>query len=191
VSILPIPSIKIYTEPAKLSIDGDLGQYDMKQPRPGFELEQPKAKMEIQSPRGDLEIDQSKAWDALGLANNLEVMSRIYSQAPNIALQGIAKIVEDGNKMGDLRNRSNVIADLAQEVKVSFPEFDYVGEASYDNVDIHYTAHKAEINVTPSEIVLNAKVNNPQVEYKRGKLDIYVQNYGKIEITPPQVDTKY
>lgn len=187
--MVDIPRIQIHPTHAQLRIDGDLGQYDMKQPRPTFEIETTPATQEIRQPRGEMDINQDKAWDALGLGNNLETMLRIYSQAPNIALQGIAKIVENGNRMAAIHLKANVIADMASEVRVSFPEFNYQGDASYDNVDIFYTAQKAEINAERGQINLNAKFNMPEINYNRGKLDIYMTQYPKIEITPPQIDS--
>lgn len=186
-----IPQIQIKTTPARMSIDADLGRYEMKQPRPTFELEQPQAKMEISSPRGELEIDQDKAWDALGLTNILEVMNRIFDQTKNLVLEAIGHIVDEGNQMGDIaKNKQLMIPELAKDVTVSFPQFQYTGEASYDNVDIHYTARKAEINVTPSSIQLTTHPNRPEVNYTRGKLDIYMQHYGQVEITPPALDAR-
>ena len=185
---MSIPRLLIHQEYARIGIDADLGEYEMKQPRPTFELQQTPAKQEMRQPQGDLQIDQSKAWDALALGNNLQMMSRIYSQAPQIALQGIAKIVEDGNRMAAIHLGGNPIADMGQEVTVSFPELDYAGPASYDNVDIHYTARKPEINTERGTINLNARVNKPEVEYHRGKLDIYLLQRNKVEFTPPAID---
>ncbi|PYI51178.1 DUF6470 family protein [Paenibacillus flagellatus] len=186
-----IPQIQISQQYARIGIDADLGRYEMKQPRPTFELEQPQATMEMRQPLGELEIDQSKAWDALGRANILVVMNRIYSQARDIALQGIAKIVEDGNRMAAINKTSaDAIPELASDVTVSFPDFQYAGEAAFDNVDIQYTARKPEVRITPGQIKLNTHPNPPEVEYFRGKLDIYMQQYNKVEITPPAIDIR-
>ena len=186
-----IPQIQISQRYARIGIDADLGRYEMKQPRPTFELQQPKAKMDMKQPRGEMDIDQSKAWDALARTPILEVMNRIYGQARSVAMDAIAKIVEDGNRMAAIHKyKESAIPELAQDVRVSFPEMQYAGEASYDNVDINYTARKAEIEVTPGEIQLNSHPNPPEVEYFRGKLDIYLQQRNSIEITPPAIDTK-
>jgi hypothetical protein len=186
-----IPQIQISTTYARMSIDGDLGQFEIKQPRPTFEMEQPPAKMEIHSPRGELEIDQSKAWDALALTNILEVMNRIFDQTKNLVLEAIGHIVDEGNQMANIaKNKQLMIPELAKDVTVSFPNFQYAGEASFDNVDIHYTARKAEINVTPSSVQFTPHLNPPEVNYTRGKLDIYMLQYGKVEITPPALDAR-
>src|SRR5690606_38756967 len=118
--------------------------------------------------------------------NILEVMNRIFDQTKNIVLDAIAHIVDEGNQMGNIaKNKQLMIPELAKDVTISFPDFQYAGEASYDNVDITYTARKPEIDVTPSSIELTSFPNPPEVNYNRGKLDIYMQQYNKVEITPP------
>ena len=186
-----IPQIQISQQYAKLGIDADLGRYEMKQPRPAFELRQAKATLEMRQPQGELEIDQSKAWDALARTNILEVMHRIYGQARELAMQGIVRIVEDGNRMAAINKTSaDAIPELASDVRVSFPEMEYAGEAAFDNVDIHYTPHKPEIEITPGQVQLSSHPNPPQVEYYRGKLDIYMLQYNKVEIIPPEIDIR-
>jgi hypothetical protein len=185
---MSIGQIQIRQTPALIGIDADPGTQNIRQPKATFEMETERPKQEIRQPQGDLQIDQTRAWDALGVGPILEAMSRIYSQAKNVALQGVARIVENGNRMGDLRYKGNPIADMAEQLKFEHFEFDYYGEASYDNVDIHYTMHKPEITVEDGQVHLNTRVNPPEISYNRGKLDIYIRQYPKVEYTPPQID---
>ncbi|MEK3719073.1 DUF6470 family protein [Paenibacillus sp. FSL H8-0034] len=188
--MFPIPQLQIRTENASYSLDTDLGQQQIKQPRPTQEIEQVPAQMDIKQPKGTLEIDQKKAWDALGLAKNTEVMLRIYSGARDVWLQGIAKRVEDGNRMWAIHEGGNAIKEIGQDFRVSFPELDFPGEASYDNVDIHYQAGDPDIQVQEGGAKITARVNAPEVSYDRGKFDFQMLSYAKIEFTPPQIDTR-
>ncbi|WP_246314727.1 DUF6470 family protein [Paenibacillus foliorum] len=189
--MFPLPSIQIRQEYAQIGIDADLGQYEMRQPRPTMEMQQTSTKLEMHQPNGELEIDQSKAWDALGLPGTLEVMNRIYSQSRDIALQGIARRVEDGNRMYAIHKGGNPIADIAVErSQISgFSELDFVGEAAYDNVDIHFNRRAPEIQAERGGVQINTQVNRPEIEYHRGKLEYSMLRWGKVEITPPQIDT--
>ncbi|MEF3305164.1 DUF6470 family protein [Paenibacillus sp. GYB003] len=185
-----VSMIQIRQVPAKLSIDADLGKQDIRQPRATFELEADPPKVEIRQHRGELEIDQGKAWDALGMGNILESMRRIASQAHNVALQGIARIVENGNRLAQIHLDTNPIAENAEQLKFEHFEFDYYGPASYDNVDITYTARKPDILPIEGKVRLNTHPNKPEIDYARGKLDIYMVQYPKVEITPPRIDLK-
>lgn len=185
-----IPAISIRQYPAKLGIDADLGKQSIEQPRATVEIQTEKPQTEIYSPRGDLEIDQTRAWEALGLGNIMESLQAIYREARNVGMEGIARRVEYGNRLARIQDGGNPIADHARELSFEFYEFNYVGEASIDNVDISYTAHKPEINVTEGKVHFNTQYNKPVVSYDRGKLDIYMMDYGRVEITPPQIDLR-
>ncbi|WP_201305401.1 DUF6470 family protein [Paenibacillus puerhi] len=186
--MVSFPHIQIRQTPALIGIDADLGTQDIRQPRATFEMTTERPQQEIRQPRGELEIDQTKAWDALGRGPVLESFNRIYSQAHQIAMQGIARIVENGNRLAQIHLKTNAIADNAEQIRYNFSEFDIVGEASYDNVDIFYTARRPEINVIDGKVNLQTHPNRPEYEYYRGKLDIYMQQYPKVEITPPEID---
>lgn len=184
-----IPQIQIRQQYAKLGIEAGRGQQQLQQPRPGMEIETTPTRMEVTSRGPELRIDQSRAWDALGRGGNLEVMSRIYSQARQVAMEGIARIAQNGDRMAAIHQSFDVIADIAQEQAFRpLPDMNVVGYASFDNVDIHYTAHKPDIQWTDGQVDIRARVNPPIHQYERGKLDIYMIQYGKVDIIPPMLD---
>lgn len=183
-----IPTVQIRQYPAKLAIDADLGTQSIRQPRATLEIRTDPPKVEMKQPRGELTIDQSKAWDALGVGPVLEAFHRIASQARNVAMQGIARIVENGNRLAQIHLDTNPIADIAEQLQFERFEFDYYGSASYDNVDISYTAHKPEITPIEGKVNLYTHPNKPEIEYMRGKLDIYLSQYPRVEMTPPRID---
>lgn len=187
---LPIPQIQIRQQNARLGIDADIGKLDIKQPRATFEMTTELPKLEIHSEQGKLYIDSSKAWDALGHGPALETMSKIYSRAHEVALQGIAKIVEDGNRLAAIQDGGNAIAEIAKERGAEFFEFEFMGDASMDNVDVHYEPGKLDIQVKEGKVNLDTHPNPPEINYTRGKLDIYMMQYPKVEIIPPQIDIK-
>ncbi|MCU6708442.1 DUF6470 family protein [Paenibacillus sp. J5C_2022] len=183
-----IPHIQIRTQHAALSIDADIGKQHLEQPRPTVHMEQPRAEQSIRTAAGRLEINQDRVWDALALGNNLETMHKIYSMASDIALQGLARIVEKGNQMAAIHLGGNPIAESASEWQRTFPEFDFRGEASFDNIDFHYTPAEVSIETTPGKVNMDVQVNPPVHRYERGKLDIYMSQYPRVDITPPQID---
>lgn len=185
---MPIGQIQIRTEPAKLQYDVGPGRYDIRQPRPTVDMRQPRADLRLEQPLGMMTVDSSRAWDALGVGGNLEMMNRIYSQLPDIARQGVAKIVERGNRLAEIHNPADPVPELAQDWHVSFPEFDTSGEASYDNVDIHYEPARPVIEASANAVEINVQVNPPIVQYERGPTNFEMAQYGKVEITPPSID---
>jgi len=188
--VVAFPSISIHQQYAQLGIDADQAALEQRQPKATYEMKRKAPQLQIESPRGDLQIDQSKAWDALCLGGHLGTMNKIYSEARNIALQGIAKIVERGNSLGNLAAGGNPIVENAKQLFSERSEFNIAGLASSDNVDIRYTAQKPKIEVIDGSIDVNARVNKPELNVVRGKLDIYMLQYPRVEITPPQLDLK-
>jgi hypothetical protein len=176
-----LPSVSIQQQNARIGIDADLGKQSIRQPKASFELRTERPQLSISQPPGELKIDQSKAWDALGLGGSLTVMSRIYGQASDIALQGIRRIVEKGNQLTAIHQDTNPIADMAAQIRFRFHEYDFVGPASVDNVDISYTAKAPIIESKNGRVNLQTHPNPVEHTYTRGKLDIYMTQYASIK----------
>lgn len=185
-----ISFIRIEHQPGKIGIDVQRGQMEIRQPQATVEMHTSPLKIEISSPQGELRIDQSKAWDALGSGSNATFMSRIYSEAKQIALQGIARIVENGNRMAAIHQNTDAIADIAAEQAFESGGVNVLGEASYDNVDIDYIAHKPEFAVDRGSVDVHITANKPEISYIPGKVSIYMQQVPRIEMIPPQIDMK-
>ncbi|CAG7633989.1 putative protein YviE [Paenibacillus solanacearum] len=184
-----IPQIRINQQYSRIGIDTEPGHYEIKQPGPDQQYKTTPSRLEMESPSGELSIDSSKAWDALGIGSNYRLMDTIVSEARRIALQGIARRVEDGNRMADLTNKNDPIPEFAMR---AFDDLDieYRTSAAPDNVSIQYVARKPNIQFTPATLDIQTKVNAPSIEYVRGKLDIYLAQKAFIEIIPPEMDLK-
>ena len=183
-----LPHIQIRTEAARIGIEAPRGAQQLEQPRATLEMRQIRPELNTQRTDGYLEVNQDRAWDALALGNNLETMSKIYSMASNIALQGLARIVENGNRMAAIHHDVNPFAEMASDWKRTFPEFDFRGPASVLNVDMRYTPGKLSFQPERGRIDINTAVNAPIHDYRAGQVSIYMQQYGQVEIIPPKLD---
>jgi len=187
---MAIGQIQIQQQPALIGINIKQAEQSIEQPQATIDMRQIPAKLSIDQPAGILEINQDKAWDALGLANNLEISSRIYSQATEIALQGVARRMQEGNQLGDIAHvKSNPIPEMVKDWRDSGPLLPVVGMASIDNVDISYTPGKLDISVEQGGVDVHVTPNRPIHEYTPGKAEIYMQQYASVQITPPSIDT--
>ncbi|GIP35598.1 DUF6470 family protein [Paenibacillus sp. J2TS4] len=188
--MIPFPSIQIRQQYGKIGIDADLGQYTIRQPKATLEIQTTAAQLEIESPPMEFEVDQNRAWDAINGGKYERFNNRIYSQMPDILLEGIALMVEKGNRMAAIHVRTNAIADSAESAQYNHAKVQYFGPASFDNVDVYITTHKPIIRMIEGGVDIYSRPNRPEIEYERGKLDIYMRQYAQLEIIPPQVDTK-
>ncbi|MDB5052778.1 MAG: hypothetical protein JWM44_828 [Bacilli bacterium] len=186
--ILEFLRLSIHQTYAQIGVDTHLARADITSPQGELSIHSSSANMDIVSPRGQLEVDSSVAWSALGKTPTMQWNNSIYSQVKDIALQAIAKIVEDGNRMATITNPNNAIAEIAQDTSSPFSEIQYVGEASYLNMKMQYQANPVQINVEPQKADIQYKVNKPEVQYQRGKVDVYMKNMNSIEMHVSQYD---
>jgi hypothetical protein len=185
---MQLPQIQIRQQQAQLYIDADLGKQSIEQPKATIDMRQIAPEQHFSTTRGQLQVNQDRAWEALGIGNHLKAMSTIYSMSSDIALQGLARIVQKGDQMAAIHLGGNPIAEMALDWKRTFPEFDFRGPASFLNVDVSYTPGELTRETTPGRVELNVQVNRPIHQYERGKLDIHMSQYPKVEIIPPQID---
>ncbi|WP_442602609.1 DUF6470 family protein [Paenibacillus sp. KN14-4R] len=182
------PIVQIHTQNAKLGIVANRGVLDIEQPRATMEMKTTRPQLDIHSENGELRIDQSRAWDALGAGGTLKMLQSIYQEARRVGMEGVARIVQDGNRMAAIQNKADAFVELAAFRPQQFNEFNYLGDASFDNVDIDYIPHKPDIRVQDGQLSIDTQVNNPIVNSHSGKLDIYMIQYQQIQFTPPQID---
>lgn len=184
------PILQIRQTPAVIGIDADLGSFSINQPKAEVNISTTAGKWDIQTFKPELSIDQSRAWAAYNGGNMFEMNKRIYSGIQQLYLQGIARKVEQGNRMVEFFKPANSIADVygTDTEPNSFPEMR--GPASFDNVDVHVKTRAPQIGFSPSKVNIKVNVHRPEIEYTRGKLDIYMQQYASLQFIPPEVDAQ-
>lgn len=188
--MVSMPIVQIRQTYAKIGIDADLGEQSIRQPRPDFQITTKPAQLDTTYRKGDLTIDQSQAWEALGKGDVFQFTQRVADEAKSLALQGIAKRVEAGNRLWAIHKGGNPIADMAVESFFDDFKFNYEGPFSTDNVDIQYTPIRPDVNYEPGSLDVQAKVNSPEINYTPGKLNIYMIQKNSIQMIPPQLDIR-
>ncbi|MFC0212907.1 DUF6470 family protein [Paenibacillus chartarius] len=172
----------------QIGIQTNEGSVSMESTRGEMQIQQPPAKVEMQSPAAVLTIDSSAAWDALGVGPNLATMSRIYSQSSSIALQAIAKIVADGNRMAQITNPNNAFAELAADVFERESPIQIAGEPGYNNVKVQIEAQKPTIDIQAQKPVIQYTPGNVNIQYTPGNVDIYMRQQNSIKISVSRYD---
>lgn len=185
---MSIPQIQIHQQPSILSIAADLGSYSMEQPRAEQTIRSAPAKLDIRQPVSTLEVDQKRAWKAYNGGPALEMNQQIYSQLSSLFLQGIARRMQEGHQMASIHIPGNTIANIKGKAWDRDDFVEFRGPASFDNVDIRFDLQKAEYQYVEGSLEIDVQVRRPEVEYTRGRLDIAVQQYAKVEITPPSFE---
>lgn len=183
-----ISILQIRQQQGLLGIDADLGQYSIRQPKADLQIESNPATIRIDQHQPELSIDQSRAHAAITGGPQLEMTRRLYSSVKQIYLEGIAKRVEQGNRMTEFFKPGNTIAEVYGKEQALPNLGEYRGEASIDNVDIHFYIRPMDIEIEKGSVDIGVRVNKPEIEYQRGKLQIYMMRYPSIQFIPPEVD---
>lgn len=183
-----LPVVQIRTTPSILNMDADPGQYSIRQPKAEVQLHTKPAKLTVQSHPIELNVDQSRAFSAYNGGNMIDMNARIYSGIQQKFLQNIASRVEQGNQLAAIHKPGNTIANIMGTDWKPQPFPETRTPASFDNVDIRINTRPPDISYDPAVSEMNVIVNKPEIEYQRGKLDIYVKQYASVQYTPPAID---
>lgn len=183
-----LPVLQIRTTPTVLSIDADPGQFSIRQPKAEVQLNTRPAKLTVESHPMRLSVDQSKAFSAYTGGNMIDMNARIYSGIQQIFLQNMAERVQQGNELAAIHKPGNTIANIIGSDWQARPFPETRTPASSGNVETRVYTQAPDINFTPAVSEMNVIVNRPEIEYNRGKLDIYVKQYASIQYTPPAID---
>ncbi|WP_339179832.1 DUF6470 family protein [Paenibacillus sp. FSL R5-0701] len=183
-----LPVVQIRTTPSLLSIDADPGQYSIRQPKAEVKLNTRPSKLTVESHPIRLNVDQSKAFSAYTGGNMIDMNARIYSGIEQQFLQNMANRVQQGNQLAAIHKPGNTIANIIGTDWQPQPFPETRTPASFDNVDIRIETRPPDIRFQAAVSEMNVTVNRPEIEYQRGKLDIYVKQYASIQYTPPTVD---
>ena len=183
-----LPILQINTTPSLLQIDADPGQYSIRQPKADVQMYTRPSKLTVESHPIRFEVDQSRALSAYTGGNMIEMNARIYSGIEKIYLENMAERVQQGNELAAIHKPGNTIANIVGTNWKSKPFPEIRTPASMDNVDIRIETRAPSIRFESAVSELSVTVNKPEIEYQRGKLDIYVKQYASIEFTPPAID---
>ncbi|MFD0714958.1 DUF6470 family protein [Paenibacillus sp. GCM10027626] len=186
-----LPIIQATSQQGKIAIESELGHYNIRSRPADLQIETTRPQISASTPAPDLDIDSSRMWEAFNGGKPEVFWNKIYSQMPEIALQAIARIVERGNQMGDLRIQRNPIPDLAYEAAFE-PKapLQIFGPATPHNVDIHFTVHKPDVEVTPGRVDVRVQVNRPEIEYQRRDVKVTMEQYPRVQFYVPNVDIR-
>ncbi|MCC3374077.1 DUF6470 family protein [Cohnella sp. REN36] len=174
--------LSIRTTPARIGIESPRGQFDMKSPRGEYEMSSPPADMQIRQPRGELEIDSSASYLAYSMGGVFETSDLLADQAAQRVFDNIGKIAQEGERMKQISNKGNAVAEIASQVFSGKENWKPYGPAGLYNVKIAYTAHPAEIETTPRKPNIEYHVAKPEINYTPGKVKTYLEQMNSIRM---------
>lgn len=167
--------------PIRLEYTIQNARLDMKTHLPKVEMENIRPQLQISQPSGKLTIDSTDYYHSIGIKTRAALSQENADRGKKAVLEGIAAIVEKGNRLAQISSPSNAIADMAFESR-----FKGKGELSFEPIvapSIHYEASPAQIEVIPGKINYNLVRGRVDADYQPGKVDIQVTQYPRLDIS--------
>lgn len=151
-----------------LNISEPAVQLDIKPPE--IQLSTKAAEVEIRQSQGQLKIDSYPCRYSAGFRKTGDATAELAEKGMQAALQAIAKIAGDGNRLGAIQTgETDVIAHMAAESML---------EEMPDVVLAHINPPK--ISYQPGDVEFNAGKGKVSLSLERGSVDLALQR-GKVQ----------
>lgn len=183
----------------KLQIDQSFAKIGMSQQQAKVEIRQPKAELKLSQSQpavemnissSKLEIDQSEAFADANLKSAMQSVNEWASKGKQHALQSITKAVQEGRRLMAIENgKDSAIPQLAKENSQDTPKQFGLGymPSSPLLVKFHYTPSDIKIDVKSNNATVDAKINQPVVQFKQGDVQTYLRQKASIYFQIDQV----
>jgi len=186
-----IPFISIHSQKGLIGINSEPGHYEIRSTRPVTQVSSTPSYFTANNRSGELRIDHTLTDNALTGGKPEAFWQRIYSQYKDIAKQNLEKIVMEGNQQGDLRYKGNPMAEQALNDFIEGPpDLQVFGFASPANISFQYIPNELDLQFVRGTRDVEVQTFKPEINYQRGSVNIYMQQYPQVTITPPALDIK-
>lgn len=178
--------LSIRSYPIRLAYNLQNARLDRETHLPRLEMESVPPRLQIRQPPGQLTIDSTGYYHSIGLKTWTALSRENYQRGRQAALEGIAAIVEKGNRLAQISSPTNPIADMARESC-----FDDKGQLSFEPIvapSLHYEASPAQIRVIPGQVSYHLVRGRIDADYRAGKVDIRVTQYPRLDISVIDVE---
>ncbi len=176
--------IQIKTNPSVLAYNRTPSEMTIKQDHQTLNLQTEKSELEMKTTHAKVFIDQSQCFDEAGLKSNGSLIADNASYGMQKGMEAIGKIVDQGNQMADIASKVDPIPDQANynAYEQFIRDWNMVTmPRSRPKFDIQ--EGRVDFNFKPAKVNNNTVNTKPEINYRRGRLDIYVKQYSSINIS--------
>lgn len=178
---------------ARLGLETTRPVQEIAQPKPDLGLTQRPARLTIERVPGRLVIDQSQAWATSGLKDPLTLARDIAAEGRAAALEGIARIAEEGDRLQAVETGENAIAAIATEKAFPPPaDFTITLMPPPFSVKMRYEPTRLVLHWELGGAFFDPKTHRAVHRYIPGKVNPYLLQRQQLEIAVvmPQVDRR-
>lgn len=190
---MQLPRLEIRQTFARLGLETTRPVQEIEQPKPDLGLTQRPARFTIERVPGRLVIDQSQAWAERGLKDPLTLTRDFAAEGREAALEGIARIAEEGDRLQAVETGENAIAAIATDKALPPPaDFTIAFIPSPGSVKIRYEPTRLMLHWELGGAFFDPKTYRAVHRYIPGKVNPYLlqKNQLIIRVIMPAVDRR-
>ncbi len=180
-----LPMVQLKTTPLKLGVRTTPSKLNIDQGPPiTLNTHTEPSRLEMHTEHVKVQIDQTKCFEEVGLKGNAAMLAETVSFSKQKLIEGIGKTVDHGNQLAAIENPQNPIPD--QAMYNAFEQFVHewnLGFIPQSRPEFKVIPGSVDINYKPAEFVNNTQPIKPKIQYTKSKVDIYVEQYGNIEMS--------
>ncbi|WP_139491160.1 DUF6470 family protein [Brevibacillus dissolubilis] len=180
---MQIPQLRMQSVFAQLGLQINKPVQEIEQPQAELNLTQEAAILEIRQPKGELTIDTTEG------QNNLDLRGILLRTRDNAeygyqkAMEAIAQISSEGDRLSKIENKGKPIADIAFEESGIYEQTEIMAHHNGgDGIELHYEAKQPEITVEPRGKKMDPVIHKPVHNYTPGKVEAYVNRWNSLTI---------
>ncbi|BAC14461.1 hypothetical conserved protein [Oceanobacillus iheyensis HTE831] len=180
---MQIPQLQMRSQLGQIAIKTNNAKQLISQPQAELTIKQPKAELKIQTTPSKMTIDQSKAWEDMNLMGILRRTEKIAAEGKQEVMNGIARRARQGNQLMKIEQQSNPIQQ--QSIINAYEPYKSLGIKfipSAFSVKTDYQPAEVNITVRRNEPIIQAKVNQPQISYQSGDVEISLKQQPELDI---------
>ncbi|WP_027416153.1 DUF6470 family protein [Aneurinibacillus terranovensis] len=189
-----LPHIQLAQSFTKIGWDVQRPTYTFEPAHTQLHIEQKPAEMILHRTQPVVQIDQSQCRADMDLKSTAQQNAEFAAYGRKSVLEYIARVTAEGEQMGAIENKGNVIADIAKGKKFMTDH-----QFGYGNVPGNLSLH---MNGIPGELNIEWKLGGTSIDvqqtpfhqrYEKGKIDYYIQQKNRlnIQVSGDNVDTLY
>ncbi len=176
--------LEMHSTPMKLAMQSTRARQEITTDKQNLKLESEPSQFTINRMKSELRIDQSACFAEMGSKSPEQFSADNASYGYSMVLQGIERVVDQGNQLAAIENKSDPIPDQANYN--AFGQFEKsfnMQKPTGAKPNINFTPAKLDIQYKPAKVHNQSTYQKPQIEYIAGKLDISVAQYNSLEIS--------
>lgn len=176
------PHVEIRQTFAKIGLQSNPSRFSMEQPQADLQVRQTFPRLQIVKTPFRFEMNSSQARLAYGQKGIVPFVFSMAAESQKQAMIAIGRIAQDGDRMMDIANKEDAVAELVYQHQFDQSVIEYVDPPALHPVSVQYEPFKLEMTWRLGNVDIYAKANPPKISYDPRKLEVYILKKASISI---------